>query len=145
MDLRSKHPTLIDLPMQGFVSRIDEINTLAEQSPGFIWRLQDDSGNATSIRAFDDPNLLLNMSVWKDVASLRHFGYKSVHVELLRNRHSWFNAPVDAYQVLWWLPENERPTLEHANQKLKKIQSAGPSAEAFNFSTLFEPPVTDGE
>lgn len=125
--------------MHGFVSRLDEINALAEQSPGFIWRLKDETGNATSIRAFDDPDLLLNMSVWKDVASLRSFVYKSAHVELLRNKKKWFEPPINNHQVLWWLPFGELPGLEQANEKLEKIKEFGPTQEAFDFTRIFDP------
>ena len=126
--------------MQGFVSRLDEINALAEGSPGFIWRLKDESGNATSIRAFDDPDLLLNMSMWKDVASLRYFVYKSAHVELLRNKKTWFKQPSENYQVLWWVEEGSIPTFSQASEKLAKIQEYGPTADAFDFSKVFDPP-----
>ena len=43
-----------DAVMSGFVSRLDEINEIADNSPGFIWRSQSDYGNATSIEIFDD-------------------------------------------------------------------------------------------
>ena len=128
--------------MHGFVSRLDEINALAEQSPGFIWRLKDESGNATSIRAFDDPDLLLNMSMWKDVASLRYFVYKSAHVELLRNKKNWFKQPSENYQVLWWVLEGSIPTFSQAGEKLAKIKKHGPTEDAFDFSKVFDPPLS---
>ncbi len=128
--------------MHDFVARLDEINALAEQSAGFIWRLKDDSGNATSIRAFDDPDLLINMSMWKDVSSLRNFVYKSLHVELLRQKKSWFKPATGNSQVLWWLPEGELPTLTQANEKLNTITELGPTPEAFNFSKVFKQPST---
>lgn len=126
--------------MLGFVSRLEEINALAEQSDGFIWRLQDESGDATAIRAFDDPNLLINMSVWRDMQSLRNFVYRSIHTELLRQKDSWFTQPTKGYQVLWWLPEGQLPTLEQAKLKIELIQRRGATAEAFDFSKPFEPP-----
>ena len=128
--------------MHGFVSRLDEINALAEQSQGFIWRLKDDSGNATSIRAFDDPDLLLNMSMWKDVASLRYFVYKSAHVELLRSKKNWFKQPSGNYQVLWWVLEGSKPTFAQASEKLARIKKHGPTEDAFDFSKVFDPPLS---
>ncbi|NNF65881.1 MAG: DUF3291 domain-containing protein, partial [Gammaproteobacteria bacterium] len=50
--------------MQGFANRLDEINQLADASAGFVWRLQDDTGDATALRVFDDPLVLINISVW---------------------------------------------------------------------------------
>lgn len=36
--------------MSGFVTRLDEINALADRSPGFVWRLQTGEGDATYLR-----------------------------------------------------------------------------------------------
>jgi len=83
--------------MQGFVSRLDEINALADCAEGFVWRLKDDGGSATSIRVFDDPLLLVNMSVWKSLEWLKQYVYKSLHVELIRDREGWFNKMAEAH------------------------------------------------
>lgn len=56
-----------DPMMAGFYTRLDEINALAEWSPGFIWRLQTSEGNATYFRPYDDDRILINMSVWESV------------------------------------------------------------------------------
>ena len=47
-----------DPRFSGFVNRLDEINSLAEESKGFVWRLKTDDGDAMSIRAFDDDKLI---------------------------------------------------------------------------------------
>src|SRR5215510_773225 len=81
----------LDSPrMAGFVARLDEINALADRSPGFVWRLQTEAGNATDLRPFDDDRILLNMSVWETIEALRAYVYESAHREVLRERHSWF-------------------------------------------------------
>jgi hypothetical protein len=72
--------------MKGFVVRLDEINALADASPGFVWRLQTNECNATYFRPFEDERTLLNMSVWETLEHLRHFVYRSMHAELLRQR-----------------------------------------------------------
>ena len=123
--------------LQGFVARIEEINNLAEQSPGFIWRLKTEEGNATSIRAFANPDMLINMSVWSDIKSLQAFVYRSVHVELLRQKDSWFSQLGSAHQALWWVPVGHIPTLQEGKQKLALLNSKGPSWEAFTFKELF--------
>ena len=127
--------------MSGFTDRLLEINTLAEQSDGFIWRLKDDAGDATAIRVFDDPDMLINMSVWKDLQSLRSFVYRSAHTELVRQREQWFESPVEVYQALWWIPVGEQPSLVQAREKLDLIQSNGPSAQAFDFANPYNPPT----
>ena len=120
--------------MQGFVSRLDEINALAESAEGFIWRLQEDSGSATAIRVFDDPLLLINMSVWANLEALKHYVYKSLHVELIKDREVWFNKMGESHQALWWIPVGHIPTTEEAQKKLEYLRKNGPSADAFTFA-----------
>ncbi len=124
--------------MKGFVGRLDEINSLADQSPGFIWRLQTEEGDATSIQAFEDPSLIVNMSVWDNIDALKKFVYKSMHVELIRDREAWFNKIATVHQVLWWVPVGHIPTVNEGKQKLDALQSNGPSKMAFTFSKPFE-------
>ena len=40
-----------------FVGALDRVNAVAERSPGFVWRLKDDTGNATDIPASGRPAL----------------------------------------------------------------------------------------
>jgi len=120
--------------MRGFVERLDEINQLAESSPGFVWRLQDESGNAADIHAFDDPLVLINMSVWQDIDSLKGFVYRSVHVDLLRDRDAWFDKTSLAHQALWWIPAGHTPSQEEGVERLRHLQQHGPSAQAFTFA-----------
>lgn len=123
--------------LREFVARIDEINQLAEQSPGFVWRLQTDAGDATSIRAFDNPDMLINMSVWSDIRSLQSFVYRSVHVELLRQKQAWFKNPGSAHQALWWVPAGHLPDMQEGKQKLARLDRMGPSREAFTFKEIY--------
>lgn len=120
--------------MRGFVERLDEINHLAESSPGFVWRLQDESGNAADIQAFDDPLLLINMSVWEDIESLKTFVYRSIHVDLLRDRDAWFDKTAEAHQALWWVPAGHLPSEAEGIERLNHLQQHGPSKTAFTFA-----------
>ena len=120
--------------MRGFSERLDEINALADQFPGFVWRLQTEDGDATSIQAFDDPSLLINMSVWEDLDSLKKYVYKSAHVELLRDRDAWFGKIVAAHQALWWVPAGHIPTLEEGKERLAHLDQHGPGERAFTFA-----------
>lgn len=128
--------------MAGFVSRLDEINHLADNAQGFVWRLVGDATDATGIRAFDDPLLLVNMSVWEDMASLKAYAYKSAHVELIRDRDAWFHKLPEAHQALWWIPAGHTPTVLEAKAKLAHIRAHGPSPEAFTFAKAFPQPDT---
>lgn len=126
--------------MADFAANLARINALAERSHGFLWRLQTEAGDATSIRAFEDPNLLLNMSVWQDLESLRRYVYASAHVEIMRRRREWFEPMRDAYLVLWWISKNHRPTVAEARAKLDTLRAKGPTAEAFTFRHAYPPP-----
>ena len=126
--------------MDGFMSRLDEINAIADGTPGFVWRLQTEEGNATSIHAFDDPMLLVNMSVWESVEALHEFTYRSDHRELLRSRADWFERHEGPFQVLWWVPAGHIPSLEEAKTKLELLTESGPGPAAFTFKDRFDPP-----
>jgi hypothetical protein len=130
-----------DKIMKGFVDRLDEINAIADSSAGFIWRLQTEDGDATTIQAFDDPLLLVNLSVWNDIDSLKNFVYKSLHVELIQDRDAWFKKMRASHQALWWIPEGHIPSVEEAKEKLAYLQANGPSEVAFTFSRSFDPPT----
>ena len=125
--------------LQDFVNRLDEINTLADSSAGFVWRLEDEEGDATNIRLFDDPLMIVNLSVWEDLESLKDFAYRTAHAELIKARTQWFEKPTSAYQVLWWIPAGTQPSPEEAAQKLELIRSEGPTAQAFSFARPFTP------
>jgi hypothetical protein len=130
----------LDSPvMKDFVDNLERINLLAEVSPGFVWRLQSDEGDATAFRPMGD-DVLVNMSVWRDVDSLRDFVHRSAHVEILRRRREWFERMTDAYTVLWWIEQGHRPTLAEADARLEHLRRHGASAFAFGLRDAFGPP-----
>ena len=126
--------------MADFAANLARINALAEQTPGFVWRLQTDEGDATAIRPFDNPNLLVNMSVWRDVEALSAYVYHSAHVELMRRRREWFERMDEAFLVLWWVPQGHTPGVDEAMVRLGLLRAHGPTAEAFTFRQAFPPP-----
>jgi hypothetical protein len=127
--------------MADFASNLERINALAERTPGFVWRLQTDAGDATAIRPFDgEPNMLVNMSVWRDVESLNRYVYHSDHVELMRRRREWFERMDAPYLVLWWVPKGHRPAVTEAIARLEWLRAHGPTAHAFSFRQAFPPP-----
>ena len=127
--------------LRDFMDALDAINALAEASPGFVWRLQTEAGNATDIHAFDDPDLLLNMSVWESVDDLYAFVYRTAHLDFMRRRREWFHAPEGIYQVLWWIPAGTEPTLADAKERLQHLTAYGPTPHAFTFKDRFRPPA----
>ena len=125
--------------MADFVANLDRINALAEASPGFIWRLQTNEGDATAVRPLGD-DTLVNMSVWRDVNALNTYVYGSAHVEIMRRRKEWFERMRDAYMVLWWVPAGHRPDVAEAVARLDMLRANGPTEQAFTFKSAFAPP-----
>ena len=131
--------SLDDPVMEGFVGRLAEINALADHSPGFVWRLQTSAGNATYLRPYDDDRILVNMSVWETVEALKHYVYRTVHAELLRQRHDWFETFAGAYAALWWVPIGHIPGVEEAKKRLAYLDARGPTQFAFTLKTVVAP------
>ncbi|MGD8348447.1 MAG: DUF3291 domain-containing protein [Gammaproteobacteria bacterium] len=124
--------------MADFVARLDEINALADAAPGFVWRLQTEDGDATGIDDFG-ADILVNMSVWRDIESLREFAFRSAHRQVLTRRGEWFDSMSEAYAVLWWIPAGHIPTLEEARERLDSLRRDGPGPRAFTFRQSFGP------
>lgn len=127
--------------LKGFVDALDHINGLGDASPGFVWRLQTDEGDATALRPFDDDKILVNMSVWESVEALSQFAYRTEHRDYLRRRGEWFERMFQPYLVLWWVPAGHVPTVEEAKKRLELLEANGPSSEAFTFRNPFPPPA----
>ena len=131
---------LDDPQMADFVARLDEINALADGSPGFIWRLQTDHGDATALRPYDDERILVNMSVWASLEQLKEYVYKSAHAEVMRRRRQWFERFEGMYMALWWVKAGHIPTVTAAKRRLDYLSKQGVSAQAFTFAKPFPPP-----
>jgi uncharacterized protein DUF3291 len=134
----------IDDPiMADFVSQLAPVNALADGSPGFVWRLQTDSGDATSIKVYDDDFIIVNLTVWESVETLREFVYKNAHYGVLRDRKRWFEKFDGPYYALWWVPAGQLPSIEAGKERLDYLRQHGDSAYAFSFKNIFAEPVAD--
>lgn len=100
---------MTDPLMAEFVARLAEINALADASPGFVWRLQTEDGDATAVRPYADTRILINMSVWTDLAALRTYVYRSAHAAVMRRRREWFERFESMYVAVWWVPADIGP------------------------------------
>jgi Domain of unknown function (DUF3291) len=130
---------LDDPRIDGFRTNLDRVNRLAEASPGFVWRLQDEGGDATGIKVFDDDLEIINLTVWESIEALADFTYRSGHVELLRRRREFFEAPSAPILCLWWIPEGTLPTPTEAVDRLEQLRAHGPTPTAFTFRHRFDP------
>ena len=126
--------------MQSFRDNIGKVHEVARDSDGFIWMWDEDASPIQKDDPFQDSRLLVNMSVWRDVKSLKEFTYRSFHVEIFKRKKEWFGHFEGAYQVMWWIPVGHIPTLKEAEAKLKLLEKEGPTQEAFSFANPFPHP-----
>jgi hypothetical protein len=122
-----------------FMAMLDPVNAIADHAPGFVWRLQTEDGNATSIPVLGDDRLIVNMSVWASIDQLAEFVYRSGHVGVMRRRREWFER-IKVFMALWWVPAGKLPTVSEAEERLGHLRAHGPTAHAFTFRQRFPPP-----
>ena len=132
----------IDDPiMAEFAAALNEVNSVADHSPGFVWRLQTTSGNASNIRAYPEPRILVNLSVWQSVEQLKLYVYKSLHGDFFVRRRNWFEKYQGEHFAMWWIPTGYLPTVEEGKAKLEHLALCGDSPECFTFAKPWPPPV----
>ncbi|WP_033217167.1 DUF3291 domain-containing protein [Kitasatospora phosalacinea] len=126
----------LDSPqLAGFMAQLAEINALAERSPGFVWRMVDETGaDATGLRPdLEDDLLQINCSIWESVEALRDYTYRSDHLRVLARRRDWFQPPTAAHHAMWWIPIGHRPTPAEAMARITTLRTHGPGPDAFTF------------
>ncbi|HSI79088.1 MAG TPA: DUF3291 domain-containing protein [Solirubrobacterales bacterium] len=136
------HEPLESPVLAEFVALLDPVNAIADSTPGFVWRLQDESGDATSIRAFEDESILINLSVWDSIDALWQFVYDGRHLEVMRRRREWFTRLTAAHLALWWVQAGELPAPADGRERIDHLRTRGPTPQAFTFKRCFGP---DGE
>jgi hypothetical protein len=132
---RAKAPT--DSPLLAdFMAALDPVNAIADATPGFVWRLQTEDGNATSLRPFEDDRMMINMSVWESIDVLSDFVYRSGHVDVMRRRREWFER-TEMHMALWWVPVGHIPSIDEALERIDHLREHGPTPHAFTFKARF--------
>jgi hypothetical protein len=126
--------------MAEFSNNLDNINALAEATPGYVWRLQTEEGNATDIKVYESDLAIVNLSVWKNKEALFDFVYKSNHKDFVRQRRKWFEKWDGPHMALWWVEKGVRPTPLEAKERLEHLAEHGPTPHAFNFRTTYSAP-----
>jgi heme-degrading monooxygenase HmoA len=139
-----------DPVMADFNARLDEINQLADASPGFVWRYVTDSRDIVQ-REFEDPRVLFNMSVWDSVEALHAYAYRTQHGKVFAARRKWFGdwkecaarVPELGQGVpavaLWWVRAGDIPLAQEGIRRLRLLGTQGPHREAFTFKQMFSP------
>ena len=124
----------LDSPqLADFVNNLDPVNALAEASPGFVWRLVGEGNNATDLRPFPDPDMLVNVSVWESIETFGAFVYKGDHPKFVRRRREWFHKMDTPPVGLWWVPEGHKPTLGETRSRVDHITRYGASPYCFGY------------
>jgi hypothetical protein len=127
-----------DPVMAEFMRRLPEINGLADRSPGFVWRLQTEDGDATAVRPYADERILINLSVWTDLVALRSYVFRSDHAAVMKRRREWFERFDRVYLALWWVRAGHHPSVNEAVERLAYLESHGPSPHAFGFAQPYD-------
>ena len=126
--------------MAEFMDNLDRINSIGDNSPGAVWRYEDESGAATDTRVFEDPNLLINYTIWESVEALKDYVYTGDHLDFFKRRSLWFQDVTDLPSlVMWWVPAGTIPGIEEARDKVEYLAEHGPTADAFTFAKRFDP------
>ncbi|MEM0987141.1 MAG: DUF3291 domain-containing protein [Pseudomonadota bacterium] len=126
--------------MADFMGALNAINALAERSPGFVWRMQDETGHAMDLRfesRAEAADLLINMSVWESVETLRDYVYTTAHANVMARRAKWFPKMETSHMALWWIEAGTVPTIEDARAAIASLNARGPAPEAFTFDEPF--------
>lgn len=134
--VRALYP-LDDPRIAEFMDNLVRINELGKQTPGFVWILEGSDGTATSIHMYEDPSILVNMTVWESIEALFQYTYYSAHTDFFRRRHEWFHASTTPSLALWWVPAGHTPTLEEARERLEILTERGATPLAFTFKQKF--------
>ena len=131
----------LDSPeLAAFVAALDPVNALAEQAPGFVWRLKTEEGNSTALRIFEDDTLVVNTSSWRSLEAMTDYVYRTAHAAIMRRRREFALPIIEAQVALWWVPEGHRPTIAEAEQRLTHLRAHGPTPFAFGIKSPFAAP-----
>ncbi|MDF0599229.1 DUF3291 domain-containing protein [Psychromarinibacter sp. C21-152] len=120
-----------------FVNGLDRVNAAAARSDGFVWQLSDDEMETAQLDPEGplggNPRLASTLSVWRDLAALERFVWRSVHKVFYDRRAEWFAPGQGLRLALWWVPEGTRPTLAEAAERAEHLRQHGDSDVAFGW------------
>jgi len=126
---------LDDPRMKPFFDAVPPVNALAERTPGFVWRLEDDSEMMATYFSHE-PRFTMTLSVWESVESLRHFTWNTLHKKLRLKTHDWFEKMDEAYLAIWPIADGHRPSPAEAIEKLTELRRTGPADRVLGTETL---------
>lgn len=126
----------IDDPrMKDFLEGIDFIHSIADRM-GIVYRVKDESGNATRIQVFNDPEIIPNLSMWPDIDTLKKFVYNTIHKKYMNRKNEWFFPETKVQNVFWWVLEDHKPTMREGEIRYLHLLEHGSSEYAFDWKWL---------
>lgn len=131
---QAKFP-LEDARMAGFTDNLDRISALADESPGFVWRMKEEERTEEDV--FIENLVVVNMSVWENIDSLYAYVYQTAHVEIFKGRKEWFEQISEMHMAFWYVEEGHIPSEQEAKTKLDYIRKHGETPFAFTFRKRF--------
>lgn len=122
-----------------FVAGLEPINTLADTTPGFVWRFKGGEDPTDVTEHVYGEDILINFSVWESRETLWNFVYRSAHLGYLQRRREWFSRVAVPYSVMWWIPVGHTPEHEEGMARLELLRAEGPNPQAFTFKDFYDP------
>ncbi|SNS26946.1 protein of unknown function [Antarctobacter heliothermus] len=123
-----------------FQNNLDRVFAIAERFDGYIWHLKGPEMEAAQLDPTGplggDPRTASTLSVWRDLAALERFVWKTVHKRFYDRRAEWY-GPQNAWGglrlVMWWVPIGQIPTITEAAARLRQLVRDGDSDTAFGW------------
>lgn len=123
-----------DPAVADFFAGVDQVNAIAERSPGFVWRhgTEDEAARAIGWRLFFNwPPTVASFSVWESEEAFRHFVHNTLHGKFLARGHAWFQAGGTYNYVLWPVAAGHIPTIKEARDRVEMLERDGPTPAAY--------------
>jgi len=130
-----------DTRVADFRDNLDRVFALAERADGYVWHMKEADMEAAQRDAEGvlggDPRTASTLSVWRDIPSLEHFVFRTLHKRFYDRRGEWY-GPQSAWGghrlVMWWVPDGHTPTIVEAADRLNHLAAHGDGKAAFGWS-----------
>jgi len=129
---RLKYP-LEDKRMIEFDQSLNEVYSLAENHPGFIWRIPDNQVELQLTNLGFDKFISSTVSIWNSVDSLKDYTYNSLHGIYLKRSSEWFKEVEGPQLVIWNVKNDDRPTFKESFERLAHLKINGPTDFAYGW------------
>lgn len=127
----------LDAPgMRAFDAALEPMNRLAARALGFLWRHE--GADRSGLHVFDDGMLMITLSVWQSYPALHDFIYRTAHGRLVRRRVEWFARTDGPKTALWWVRAGDRPAIEEAEQRFRRLRALGSTPLGFSLLRQFD-------